>query len=235
MSKYQQWLIAWICLILSLLVMINGGQDSAGIMAVDHRVVQAVNAIGQVPQPIEKYIRPKRAAQEAGDEEYRSIQEYKRLVRADQNDQGPDARMQYLLASRSIHMEKYAELEKKRIGRQVANIALRYVGTPYVWGGTTPRGFDCSGFTQYVLSQSGIIVPRNSYDQYHVGKPVQQAELQPGDLLFFTTYAAGPSHLGIYIGEGKFVHALNQNTGVITSALDSDYYKNRYLGAKRVL
>lgn len=235
MSKYQQWLIAWICPILSLLVLINGGQGAASVRAVDHRVVQAVYAIGQVPQPIEKYIRLMRASQETKDEENRSIQEYKHLIRASQNDQGPDARMKYLLASRSIHMEKYAELEKKRIGRQVANVAIRYVGTPYVWGGTTPRGFDCSGFTQYVLSQSGITMPRNSYEQFHMGKSVQQAELQPGDLLFFTTYAPGPSHLGIYIGEGKFVHALNQHTGVITSALDSDYYKNRYLGAKRVL
>ena len=213
----------------------NGGQGSASKKAVDHRVMQAVYAIGQIPQPIEKYIRSKRESQASWDDEYRSVQEYKHLVRTGQSDQGPDAHMQYLLASRSIHMEKYAELEKKRIGRQVANIALRYVGTPYVWGGTTPRGFDCSGFTQYVLSLEGITVPRNSYEQFHVGKTVQQAELQPGDLIFFTTYAPGPSHLGIYIGDGKFVHALNQNTGVITSALDSDYYKSRYLGAKRVL
>ena len=235
MSKYQRWLIAWICPILSLLVLMNSGQGTASVAVVDHRVLQAMNTVGQLPEPIETYIKSQLAAQKTTEEEDRAIREYKRLVRAEHDGMRPDERMQYLLASRSIHMEKYAELEKKRIGRKVATLAQRYIGTPYVWGGTTPRGFDCSGFTQYVLSASGISVPRNSYDQYRVGKTISRGELQPGDLLFFTTYAPGPSHLGIYIGEGKFVHALNQNTGVITSALDNDYYNVRFLGAKRVI
>lgn len=142
----------------------------------------------------------------------------------------------YLLASRSIHLMKYAQYEKMERGKQVAKNAEHFLGAPYQWGGTNPRGFDCSGFTQYVYAEyGGVKVPRNSYDQYNQGNPVSREQLQPGDLVFFTTYAPGPSHLGIYIGDGKFVHALNQQTGVTISKLDADYYKQRFLGARRVL
>lgn len=125
--------------------------------------------------------------------------------------------------------------EDSQVGKRVAEAAKHFVGTPYVWGGTGPRGFDCSGFTQYILKQNGIEVPRNSYEQFHVGRVVSKQELEPGDLVFFSTYAPGPSHLGIYVGEGRFIHALNQEKGVITSKLDTDYYKARFVGARRVI
>ncbi|WP_211320356.1 C40 family peptidase [Tumebacillus permanentifrigoris] len=144
--------------------------------------------------------------------------------------------VRHLLASRSVQMLQQAQAEHKKIGKRVADSAVHYVGTPYVWGGTKPSGFDCSGFTQYILKQyGGIAVPRNSYDQFNVGQTVSRQELQPGDLVFFSTYAPGPSHLGIYVGAGKFVHALNPEKGVTTSTLDTDYYKTRFVGARRVI
>jgi cell wall-associated NlpC family hydrolase len=147
----------------------------------------------------------------------------------------PSAFVRHLLASRSIQMLRQAQAEHQKIGKRVADSAARYVGTPYVWGGTNPAGFDCSGFTQYILKQYGISVPRNSYDQFNVGRTVTLQDLQPGDLVFFSTYAPGPSHLGIYVGGGKFVHALNHEKGVTTSTLDTDYYKIRFVGARRVI
>ncbi|MBL0387712.1 C40 family peptidase [Tumebacillus sp. ITR2] len=152
------------------------------------------------------------------------------------SDQKQSVRNQHiLLAARSLERLQQAQAEHKKIGKRVADSAAHFVGTPYVWGGTGPQGFDCSGFTQYILKQNGIEVPRNSYDQYHVGRVITRQELQPGDLVFFTTYAPGPSHLGIYVGEGKFIHALNQQKGVTTSKLDTDYYNARFVGARRVV
>lgn len=105
-------------------------------------------------------------------------------------------------------------------------------GVPYVFGGTTTKGFDCSGFTQYVYKGSGISLPRTSYSQFGAGTAVQKDQLQPGDLVFFTTYSKGASHVGIYIGGGSFVHA--SNSGVKTTSLSDSYYSSRYVGARRV-
>lgn len=110
--------------------------------------------------------------------------------------------------------------------------ALSLVGVPYVFGGTSRSGFDCSGYTQYVFKGSGISLPRTSASQFNVGSSVSRAQLQSGDLVFFTTYAAGASHVGIYIGGGNFVHA--SNSGVRTTSLSDSYYANRYVGARRV-
>lgn len=139
------------------------------------------------------------------------------------------------ILDRSLHLMKYTEYQQSELGKKVASSAQNLLGAPYAWGGTGPRAFDCSGFTQYVYSQNGIKVPRNTYEQYHRGKAIPTSELRPGDLVFFSTYAPGPSHIGIYVGEGEFIHALNQERGVITSKLDSNYYKERYLGARRMM
>lgn len=110
--------------------------------------------------------------------------------------------------------------------------ALSLRGIPYVFGGTSRAGFDCSGFTQYVFAASGISLPRTSYAQFGAGSAVSRADLQPGDLVFFTTYSKGASHVGIYIGAGRFVHA--SDSGIRVTSLSDSYYANRYVGARQV-
>lgn len=109
--------------------------------------------------------------------------------------------------------------------------AMSLQGTPYSFGGTSRSGFDCSGYTQYVFKGSGISLPRTSYAQFGIGSKVSREQLQPGDLVFFSTYSKGASHVGIYIGGGSFVHA--SNSGVRTTSLSDSYYASHYLGARR--
>lgn len=111
--------------------------------------------------------------------------------------------------------------------------AKQYLGVKYVWGGTTPAGFDCSGFTQYVFAQHGISLPRVSRDQYGSGKPVSFESLQAGDLVFFALNGNGIDHMGIYIGAGQFINA-STSKGVAIYTFGS-YWKSHYVGARRVL
>lgn len=117
---------------------------------------------------------------------------------------------------------------------QIEATAKDYMGVPYVWGGTSPSGFDCSGYIQYVFKQNGISMPRTAAEQYNVGTSVSKGNLQKGDLVYFTTYKAGPSHVGIYLGNGQFINA-SSSKGVSIASLSSSYWANRYIGAKRVL
>jgi cell wall-associated NlpC family hydrolase len=120
-------------------------------------------------------------------------------------------------------------------GTGIVGLAMRFQGTPYVWGGTTPSGFDCSGFVYYVLNNSGSHVPRGMWGQYNAGAHPGRGDLQPGDIVFFqNTYMAGLSHNGIYIGGGQFVHASDPGTGVTVSSLSSSYWASRWFGATRV-
>ncbi len=109
--------------------------------------------------------------------------------------------------------------------------ALSLQGIPYVFGGMSLKGFDCSGFTKYVFSVSGITLSRSSFEQYASGTSVSKSQLEPGDLVFFSTYSSGASHVGIYIGAGQFVHA--SNSGVRITSLSDSYYAARYMGARR--
>lgn len=116
----------------------------------------------------------------------------------------------------------------------VAN-AKKLLGTPYVWGGMSTNGFDCSGFVKYVFAQSGITLPRTTESQVTVGTYISKSDLQPGDLVFLqNTYRTGVSHVGIYIGDGKMIHS-SSSKGVTTSSLSSSYYVQHYHSARRVL
>jgi cell wall-associated NlpC family hydrolase len=117
---------------------------------------------------------------------------------------------------------------------QVTHTALRYLGVPYVWGGTSFNGVDCSGFVQAVFQHNGITLPRTADSQYEAGRAVKTSDLRPGDVVFFETYAVGASHVGIYLGNGRFVHASSSN-GVRVDVLSEDYYASRYLGARRFI
>ena len=117
----------------------------------------------------------------------------------------------------------------------VTATALEYLGVPYQWGGTTPRGFDCSGFTHYVYGRHGVELPRVAADQYGVGTPVDRSSVRPGDLLFFETISEGPSHVALALDDDYFVHAPSRRGKVRVERLSSDYWASRYLGARRVL
>ena len=113
----------------------------------------------------------------------------------------------------------------------VVGIAMQYLGTPYVWGGASPGGFDCSGFAMYVYSQVGVSLPHNAAMQYNtVGTYVPRDQLEPGDLVFFD----GLGHMGIYIGGGQFIHAPHTGDVVKISSLSDSWYASTYVGAKRV-
>lgn len=119
-------------------------------------------------------------------------------------------------------------------GKEIVSRAAKYKGVPYVFGGTTTKGFDCSGYVQYVFKDCKAKLPRLADEQALQGIFVTQKQLRPGDLVFFTTYAAGASHVGIYAGDGQFWSA-SSSKGVMLSSLKDDYWKQRYYGARRVL
>ena len=119
-----------------------------------------------------------------------------------------------------------------RIAAELTHSALRFLGVPYVFGGTSTSGFDCSGFVQHVYAMLGIGVPRTADAQYDFGRPAVGGP-RPGDLVFFDTYG-GVSHVGIYLGSGEFVHASSSH-GVMVSHLSESYWASRYVGARRLI
>lgn len=114
---------------------------------------------------------------------------------------------------------------------QVVELAQRFVGAPYRWGGLSPNGVDCSGFVQEVFRLSGHPLPRLADEQFQQTTPIDEPQL--GDLVFFTTYLPGPSHVGISLGGQDFLHA-SSSRGVVRASLEDGYFKSRYLGAHRL-
>lgn len=114
-------------------------------------------------------------------------------------------------------------------------LARTLLGIPYRWAGADPaKGFDCSGLVYYVFNQLQVRIPRMQRDLFKSAEQVGRSDLQPGDLLFFNTFAR-LSHVGIYIGEGRFIHAPRRGHNVSIESLDSKYYQGRYAGARRVM
>ncbi|MEK3741058.1 hydrolase [Paenibacillus odorifer] len=117
---------------------------------------------------------------------------------------------------------------------KMESVISKTIGVAYKTGGTSTAGFDCSGFTKYVFKNVGLTLPRTSKAQYSVGTAVSKSNLRSGDLVFFNTLGNGVSHVGIYVGNGKFAQS-SSSRGVTITSLSQAYWANRYVGAKRVM
>lgn len=135
---------------------------------------------------------------------------------------------------KSADSDKRNRTAVSRKALSVTKEAQKYIGIPYRFGGTDTHGFDCSGFIQYVFRQKGISLPRAADQQYRWGKKVSRSSLQPGDLVFFSTYEDGVSHSGIYVGGGRFISATTSQ-GIAVADMTAGYWSDCYVGAKRVL
>jgi cell wall-associated NlpC family hydrolase len=128
-----------------------------------------------------------------------------------------------------------AEKTGASIKDRLLRVAQRMLAVPYRFGGTTLWGLDCSGFVQKTFAFLNLDLPRSAREQFREGVNVAKVDLSPGDLVFFRTYAKYPSHVGIYLGDNRFVHASSREKKVTVDSLDAPYYVKRYIGAKRLL
>lgn len=135
-----------------------------------------------------------------------------------------------VIPNHPVKIKKTKEVETAGTG--LISQAKKHIGTPYKWGGTTPNGFDCSGFIKYVFKSKGYNIPRTVNEMWNFSTNVSKRSI--GDLVFFETYKPGPSHAGIYIGNGRFIHAGSSN-GVKISDLNHSYWKKRYIGSRRII
>ena len=117
---------------------------------------------------------------------------------------------------------------------ELEQAAFNFLSTPYRFGGTSRRGIDCSSFVQQVFREVDVNLPRSAREQFRVGTKIDRDDLQPGDLVFFRTYAKFPSHVGIYLGDNKMIHASSRSRRVVVTSLDLPYYRKRFIGAKRI-
>lgn len=120
------------------------------------------------------------------------------------------------------------------VSTQLVAAAKGTLGLPVIWGGSSPSGFDCSGLVQYLFRQVGVIMPRTADLQFKQGRMVSRGELQPGDLVYFTTYEPGASHVGVYIGQDNFIHTSFAEGKVTIGSINDAYFAARYYGAKRI-
>ena len=130
-----------------------------------------------------------------------------------------------------------AEAQSSGQGQEIADYALQFLGSRYVYGGSSPSGFDCSGFTSYIYKQFGYKINRSASDQLDNGTPVSRSELQPGDLVMFKKGGSSKraSHVGLYIGNNQFIHASTSKVGVIISRMSDAYYTTGFVGGRRIV
>ncbi|UCZ51448.1 S-layer homology domain-containing protein [Bacillus shivajii] len=126
------------------------------------------------------------------------------------------------------------QAEANSLRQDIVNISKNYIGVPYLWGGTSTAGFDCSGFVKYVYREAGITLSRTTSTQINEGRAVNRNELKPGDIVFFNTTGVSPSHNGIYIGNNQFIHS-GSSRGVEITSLGNLYWSPRYIGARRII
>lgn len=150
---------------------------------------------------------------------------------------GADARVFFLAAVFLLSgCGGHSAWKKSGDGGEIIRTARTQLGRPYHFGGTSPKtGFDCSGLTGWVYAQHGVHLPREVEDQYHAGKSVDRTELREGDLVFFNISGRGPSHVGLYAGEGNFIHSPSTGGRVRTNSLSQKWWAKRFVGARRVL
>lgn len=142
----------------------------------------------------------------------------------------------YVSVRRDGEISRSGDSIDRSLATQVVDYAKQFIGSRYVYGGTTPNGFDCSGFAQYVYKHFGYSINRVASDQASNGISVNKSDLVPGDLVFF--HSSGSryiSHVGIYIGNGSFIHASTPATGVRYDSLNAGYYANNYVTARRII
>ncbi len=136
---------------------------------------------------------------------------------------------------RRSHHSEVAQADAPQASSDIVRTAYAYRGTPYVWGGERPGGFDCSGFTMHLMGKKGVSLPHSARAQFGMGHKVDRNGMKPGDLVFFHTVTPGISHVGMYVGNGKFVHASSRRSGgVRVDSLEGGYYSKAFRGARRM-
>jgi peptidoglycan endopeptidase LytE len=136
-------------------------------------------------------------------------------------------------SDRAVDLNQNMELKADTI-KTLKSKAYGFLGIRYRFGGTTRKGIDCSSFVQQVFQEMDVNLPRTAREQFQIGYEVPPSDLQKGDLIFFRTYASFPSHVGIYLGNNRMIHASSTNHRVVISSLDTPYYRARFIGAKRI-
>lgn len=149
-----------------------------------------------------------------------------------------------LIEEQKMLLAKLQKLKSKKKGQNdydknpIIYHAKSYIGGRYVWGGTHPEGFDCSGYVKYLYEKEGISLPRTAYEQSKVGKEIPRYALEKGDLVFFKTTEKRNipiTHVGMYIGNDQFIHAASKKDGIIVSSLSKSKYNNKFVKATRII
>ena len=164
-------------------------------------------------------------------------------IKEDKAEKKETTQQQSRSTRREVNIEEDIELTSRgkdlsSKNAQIVELAKKYIGGKYVWGANGPNAFDCSGLTQYVYAKNGIGLNRTAAEQAKQGVKVSKSELEAGDLVFFkkiNSVGAGVSHVGIYIGNGEFIHASNPTRGVVKDSLNSSYYSSHYVKARRII